>query len=97
MIWVEILIAAFVFYEAVVISIYRLLQQSNPEMNMWVVMGSKLIKMAFTLGAIFLVPRVTEIPLRQFALATVGVYFVSIVVESIFFLKKKQNNNEQKQ
>ncbi len=96
MIWVEILIAAFVFYEAVVISIYRLLQQSNPEMTLWVVMGSKLIKMAFSIGAIFLVPRLTEIPMKQFALVTVGVYFVSIIVESIFFLKKKQNN-EQKQ
>ena len=96
MIWVELLIAAFVFYEAVVISIYRLLQQSNPEMTLWVVMGSKLIKMALSIGAIFLVPRLTAIPMKQFALVTVGVYFVSIIVESIFFLKKKQNN-EQKQ
>lgn len=96
MIWVEILIAAFVFYEAVVISIYRLLQQSAPEQTMWVVMGSKLIKMALAAGAVFLVPRHTDIDMRTFALTTVSVYFVSIVVESIFFLKKKQNN-EQKQ
>ena len=96
MIWVEIVIAAFVFYEAVVISIYRLLQQSNSASTLWVVMGSKVIKMMLSIGAIFVVPRVTEIPIRQFALVTVGVYLVSIVVESIFFLKKKQNN-EQKQ
>ena len=96
MIWVEVLIAAFVFYEAVIISIYRLLQQSNPEMTLWVIMGSKLIKMALAVGAIFLVPRLTAIPMKTFALVTVGIYLVSIIIESIFFLKKKQNN-EQKQ
>ena len=96
MIWVEILIAGFVFYEAIVISIHKLLQQTNPELTLWVVMGSKLIKMLLAVGAIILVPRLTDIPIRTFALTTVGIYMVSIIVESIFFLKKKQNN-EQKQ
>lgn len=96
MIWVEVLIAAFVFYEAVIISIHKLLQQSNPEMTLWVVMGSKVIKMLLAIGAIIVVPKLTDIPLRTFALTTVGIYMVSIFVESIFFLKKKQNN-EQKQ
>lgn len=92
MMWVEILIAGFVFYEAVIFSIYRLLQKQNPEMNLWVIMGSKVIKLLITVGVIFVVPRVTEIPMKEFALTTVGIYFVSLVVESIFFLKKKQNN-----
>lgn len=92
MMWVEILIAGFVFYEAVIFSIYRLLQKQNPEMNLWVIMGSKVIKLLITVGVIFVVPRVTEIPIKEFALTTVGIYFVSLVVESIFFLKKKQNN-----
>lgn len=92
MMWVEILIAGFVFYEAVIFSIYRLLQKQNPEMNLWVIMGSKVIKLLITVGVIFVVPRLTEIPMKEFALTTVGIYFVSLVVESIFFLKKKQNN-----
>ena len=94
MMWIEILIAGFVFYETLVISIYRLLQKENPEMTMWVIMGSKVIKLLLTIGVIFLVPRLTEIPMKSFALTTVGIYFVSLIVESIFFLKKKQNNEQ---
>lgn len=96
MMWVEFLIAGFVFYEAVLFSIYRLLQKENPELNLWVIMGSKVIKMLLSIAFIFVVPRVTEIPMKAFALTTVGIYFISLIVESIFFLKKKQNN-EQKQ
>lgn len=90
MLWVELLIAGFVFYEAVIISIHKLLQKENPELVIWVILGSKLIKMLLTLGAIFLVPRFTNIPIKTFALVTVGIYLISIIVESIFFLKKKQ-------
>lgn len=95
MMWIEILIICFVFFESVVISIYNILQKQSPEYTMWVVMGSKLLKILFTVGAIFLVPRLTEIPMKTFALVTVGVYFISILFETIFFLKKnKQNDNK---
>ena len=97
MMWIEILIICFVFFESVVISIYNILQKQSPEYTMWVVMGSKLLKILFTVGAIFLVPRLTEIPMKTFALVTVGVYFISILFETIFFLKKnKQNDNNKK-
>lgn len=97
MMWIEILIICFVFFESVVISIYRLVKQQNPEMILWVVMGSKLLKILFTVGAIFVVPQVTEIPMKRFALVTVGVYLVSILVETVFFLKKdKQHDNNKK-
>lgn len=97
MMWIEILIICFVFFESVVISIYNILQKQSPEYTLWVVMGSKLLKILFTVGAIFLVPRLTEIPMKQFALVAVGVYFVSILFETIFFLKKnKQNDNNKK-
>lgn len=94
MMWIEILIACFIFFESVVISIYRLVQKQNPQMTLWVVMGSKLIKILFTLGAIVLVPKYTEIPMKHFALVTVGVYLVSIIVETVFFLKKNKQNYE---
>jgi len=86
----------FIFYESVIFSIYKLLQQSNPEINLWVIMGSKVIKMIMTGTIILLVNRFSEIPLKQFALTTVGIYFVSVIVETIFFLKKKQNENNKK-
>lgn len=89
MMWVEILIAGFIFYEAVIISIFRLLQKENPELNIWVILGSKVIKMLLTIAVIFVVPRITEIPMKTFALTTVGIYIISLFVESIFFLKKK--------
>jgi len=90
MLWVELLIAGFVFYEAVLISIHKLLQKENPEMVIWVILGSKIIKMLLTIGVIFIVPRVTDIPMKTFALVTVGIYLITIIIESIFFLKKKQ-------
>lgn len=95
MMWIEILIICFVFFESVVISIYNILQKQSPEYTLWVVMGSKLLKILFTVGAIILVPRYTEIPMKTFALVAVGVYFISILFETIFFLKKnKQNDNK---
>ena len=94
MMWIEILIICFVFFESVVISIYNILQKQSPEYTLWVVMGSKLLKILFTVGAIFLVPRLTEIPMKQFALGAVGVYFVSILFETIFFLKKNKQNDK---
>ena len=94
MLWIEILIACFIFFESVVVSIYNLLQKQSPEYTLWVVMGSKLLKILFTVGAIFLVPRLTEIPMKTFALVTVGVYFISILFETIFFLKKNKQNDK---
>lgn len=94
MMWIEILIICFVFFESVVISIYNILQKQSPEYTLWVVMGSKLLKILFTVGAIFLVPRLTEIPMKTFALVTVGVYFISILFETIFFLKKNKQNDK---
>ncbi len=96
MMWLQILIAGFVFYEAVVINVVRELQKVNPSVTVWVILGSKVLKLILTVVTILLVAHLTEIPKRQFALTTVGIYFISLIVESIFFLKKKQNN-EQKQ
>jgi hypothetical protein len=96
MMWLQFLIAGFVFYEAVIISVVRELQKVNPNATVWVIMISKVVKLLLTAGVIFAVSRLTEIPIRTFALTTVGIYVVSLIVESIFFLKKKQNN-EQKQ
>lgn len=89
--WIEFLIIGFVFFEALVISIHSQLQKINPEATIWVILGSKVLKLLLTIGVIFLIPRITEIPLKEFALTTVVIYFVSIVVESIFFLKKQKN------
>ena len=89
MMWLALLIAGFVFYESVVINLFRLMQQSSPEKATWVALGSKVVKLLLTVAVILLVPRLTTIPLRTFALTTAGIYAISLVVESIIFLKKK--------
>lgn len=96
MIWVEILIAGFVFYEAVVISMFRLLEDTSLEWANWLILISKGVKLLLSAAIIFLVPRLTSIPIRHFALAVVAVYFVSLIFETIFFLKKKHNNEQKK-
>jgi len=97
MIWVEILISCFVFYEAVVISLFKQLQTANPEWASWLILISKGVKLLLTVAAILLVAKLfAEIPLRRFALTAVAIYFVSLIFETIYFLKKKHNNEQQK-
>jgi len=86
----EVVAVCYVFYESVVISLYRLFQKENPNMCMWVVLGSKGLKLLLTAGGILLVKMLTEVPFKRFALITVAIYFASIIVETIFFLKKKE-------
>lgn len=88
--WLELLIAGFIFYESVLISIYRLIAKSNPEQTTWIILGSKVVKILLTVGAILAVRYLTEIPLKRFALSAVAIYFVTILFESVYFLKKKK-------
>ena len=85
-------ILSYIFYESVVISLYRLFQKSNPNLCLWIILGSKGLKLLLTVMGILLVRELTHTPFRQFALITVAIYVISIVVETIFFLKKKQND-----
>lgn len=95
MMWqLEVLIIAFVFYESVVISIFKLIHKSNPKWGFWIILGSKALKFMLTIAGILAVKALTEIPLRRFALMAVAVYLVSVCFETIYFLKK--TNNEQK-
>ncbi len=87
----EFLIAAFVFYEAVIINIFNLIHKSNPVHVIWIVLGSKVLKLLLTVGGILIVKFLTEVPLKRFALMTIAVYFVSVAFETIFFLKRMKN------
>ena len=84
-------VLGYIFYESVVISLYRLFQKSNPGMCIWIILGSKILKLLLTASGILLVREFTQTPFKRFALITVAIYVISIVVETIFFLKKKQN------
>jgi len=85
-------ILSYVFYESVVISLYRLFQKSNPDFCTWIILGLKGVKLLLTVMGILLVRELTQTPIKKFALITIAIYVVSIVVETIFFLKKKQND-----
>lgn len=94
MMWqLEILIIAFVFYESVIISIYKLIYKSNPQWGFWIILGSKGLKFILTVGGILAVKILTEVPLKRFALMAVAVYLVSVIFETFYFFKK--TNNEQ--
>lgn len=88
---IEGVIICFVFYESVVFSIHRQLQQASPNVNVWFMLAAKGLKLILTAVGILLVRQFTEIPFKRFALITVAIYFVSVIAETIFFLKKKQN------
>lgn len=90
--WIYALIFGFIFYESIIVGIYNAVVKDYPQAVLWITMGSKIIKIIISVTAILLVRMLTEIPLESFALTLVGIYFVSIIFETIYFLKKKPNN-----
>lgn len=90
----EILVITFVFYESLIISIFKLINKSNPAWGFWIIMGSKALKLILTIGGIAAVKLLTDIPLKRFALMAVAVYLVSVVFETIYFLKTTKNEQK---
>lgn len=88
--WQIIMIAAFVLLEAGIIWFHRWMTQNVPEQALWVVLGVKALKLVLVAAAIAAVNFLTEIPLKKFCIWLIGCYVLSIVAESIFFLKKKR-------
>lgn len=94
--WVEALIIGFVFYESLIVGIYNAVVKDYPQATLWVTLGSKLIKVMLSVVAVLLIKTMTEVPLKPFALTLVGIYLLSIIFETIYFLKKKPNNENNK-
>jgi len=94
--WLQALIIGFVFYESLVVSIYKIIVKDYPQATLWITMGSKLIKILLSVTTVLMVKTMTDIPLKPFALTLVGIYLLSIIFETIYFLKKKPNNENKK-
>ena len=89
--WIVILIIATILIEAAIIWFYRWVQKNMPEQSLWVVMGSKVLKLLLAVGAILLVYAfVDDIEIKHFSFGIITAYLVSLVFETIFFLKKKK-------
>jgi len=94
--WVQALILGFVFYESLVVGIYNAVVKDFPQSLLWITLGSKIVKMLLSIIAFVAVKLLTDIPIKPFALTLVGIYLVSIIFETIYFLKKKPNNENNK-
>lgn len=91
--WTVILItaAAFVLIETVVIWLYRWTQKNMPEQSLWVIMGSKVLKLILAAVAIIAVYAFSDdIEIKHFSFGVITAYLISLVFETIFFLKKKK-------
>lgn len=89
--WIVILIIATFLIEAAIIWFYSWMQKNMPEQSLWVIMGSKILKLLLAVGAILLVYAfVDDIEIKHFSLGVITAYLISLVFETIFFLKKKK-------
>jgi len=89
--WIAILIIAAILLEARILYAYRWIQQNMPEQALWVVLGSKVIKLLIAAVAIIGVNALaTDIDIKDFCIAVIITYLVMLVIETIFFLKKKK-------
>ena len=87
--WQVILILTLLVIEVLIVWAHRWTTQNTPEYSLWVVLGAKVLKLLLSVGAILMVHFLTEIPIVTFCLWLLAAYILSIVVESIFFIKKK--------
>lgn len=86
--WIVILILATVLVEAVIAGVYRWVQRNVPEQGIWVIMGTKVLKLVLAAVAIFTVYVLAEdIDIKRFGLCVVAAYLISLVFETTFFLK----------
>ena len=88
--WQTALVAAFALMECAIVWLQRWTMDNQPEYSVWVVMGAKVLKILFAAVAIILVRFMTEIPLKTFCIWLIVCYILTMIVESILFLKKKK-------
>jgi hypothetical protein len=60
----------------------------NPEQNVWVILGSKVVKLLMAIVLIIAVRfAAPQVPLMTFSIDLLGIYFTSLVFEIFFFAK----------
>ena len=87
--WQVLLIAVFAAIEILIVWAHRWTQQNSPEYSLWVVLGSKVLKLLLSIGSLLLVKFFTDIPVVTYGLWLLGCYLIFLIVESAFFIKKK--------
>lgn len=89
--WIAVLIVATIVIEAVIVWLYRWVQTNAPEQSLWVILGSKVVKLLIAVVAIFAVHALAEsVNIKHFCIGVIIAYLGSLFLETVFFLKKKQ-------
>lgn len=88
--WIVILIIATFLIEAAIIWFYSWMQKNMPEQSLWVIMGSKILKLLLAVGAILLVYAfVDDIEIKHFSLGVITAYLISLVLKQYSFSKEE--------
>ena len=89
--WIVVLIVATVVVEAAIIWFYRWVRANAPEQGLWVILGLKVVKLLLAVVAIVAVYALADgIDIKQFSIGVIVAYLVSLLFETVFFLKKKK-------
>ena len=88
--WQVALVAAFALMECAIVWLQRWTSDNQPEYTVWIVIGAKVLKLLAAVVAIIAVRYLTEIPLKSFCIWLIICYLLTMVVESILFIKKKK-------
>lgn len=80
----------FVLYEAAFMVLYKWARQNNPEMTIWVIMGSKVFKIIAAGIMLVFVRFLTDEPLVRFGIALLAVLLLSVLIESAYCLRNRE-------
>lgn len=83
------MILFFVLYEAGFIALYKWACENNPEMTLWVIMGSKVCKIIAAGIMLVFVRLLTDEPLVRFGIIMLVVLLLSVLIESAYCLRNR--------
>ncbi|MDO4497136.1 MAG: hypothetical protein Q4B58_04835 [Bacteroidales bacterium] len=88
-IWTLVLACLFVGVEVGVIFLYNWAQKQAPDQALWVVMGAKVVKILLAVIAL-VAGYYLGLPLAYMAGGLIAIYLISLIFETVFFVKKKK-------
>lgn len=88
---ISFMILFFVLYEIGVVALFRWAGKNHPEMNVWIALGSKVVKLLLAAGFLLLVHLLIREPLVRFALVMLAVLLLSVLFESAYCLRIIKN------
>lgn len=81
----------FVLYEAGFVMLHKWARENNPEMTLWVIMGSKVFKIIAAGIMLVFVKLLTDEPLVRFGIIMLVVLLLSVLIESAYCLRNREN------